>query len=287
MLSIIFSSYQPKRLNDLKENLAATVGIEYEVIVIENKGEIGLCEAYNQGAGKAKFPYLCFLHEDTIFKTLNWAESLVKHFEADLQVGLIGTAGTIYKSLSPGGWGHLDNETDRINIVQHFKDDRQPEHHNNLKYEFENVVCVDGVFLFTRKKIWEENKFDQNTFKHFHCYDLDFSLSIGRAYKVQVTNAVLLEHFSPGGMDHNWIAETIKLSTKWCNLLPKGSISKSKKIELEWKQKNWTILKMITFKLPFSQIVGLYFGYGFFKFFSVKNAWQNFKLIIKYKLSFK
>ncbi len=266
----------------VKQNIAQTIGVPFEIIAIENKRVMGICKAYNLGAAKAKFPYLCFVHEDIEFKTQNWANSLIAKFESDDQTGLIGVAGTTYKSLAPGGWGNVSKETDRLNIIQHYKDNREPEYCNQTNKDFEQVECVDGVFLFTKRSIYQENKFDENTFTDFHCYDLDFSLSIYQTKKVFVTNQVLIEHFSPGGMDANWIKETIKLSTKWAKFLPAGVLNKKTQLDIEWKQKIWTISKMIFFKNSVSKILKVYFGFGFFKFFSLKEAFVALKMIIKH-----
>lgn len=281
MISIIISTYQPQYLEAVKQNIAETIGVPFEIIAIENKRAMGICKAYNMGAEKAKFPYLCFAHEDIEFKTRNWANSLITKFEADDQTGLIGVAGTTYKSFSPGGWGNISKETDRLHIIQHYKDNREPEYCSQITKDFEQVVCVDGVFLFTKRSIYLENKFDEKTFTNFHCYDLDFSLNINQTKKVFVTNQVLIEHFSPGGMNEVWIDETIKLSKKWNNFFLVGSLKKSIQKEIEWKHKYWTVSKMISFEKPLIQILKIYLGYGFFRFFSAKEAYRIFRIITK------
>lgn len=285
MISFIISTYQPKLLEKLKNNIADTTGLPFEIIAVENNNAMGICKAYNQGATKSIYPYLCFVHEDVIFKTSNWAELLIKKFEQDTKTGLIGVAGTTYKSLAPGGWGNISKETDRLHIIQHYKDNRAAEYTNQTQSEFEPVACLDGVFLLTKRSIWEEIRFDDNTFTHFHCYDLDFSLSVSLNYLVLITNKVLLEHFSPGGMDINWIDETIKLSDKWYKFLPKGFLNKKNQTEIEWKQKDWTITKMILYKKNLLTIFKIYFGYGFFRFFSFDKAYQLLKLILRYTLT--
>lgn len=114
MVTIIISSYQPHYLETLKTNLEQTIGVPYELIAIENKGIMGICSAYNLGASKAKFPYLCFIHEDISFKTQNWSHPLIERFETNDKTGLIGVAGGKYKSLSPSIWLGGIEEFDRI-----------------------------------------------------------------------------------------------------------------------------------------------------------------------------
>lgn len=42
----------------------------------------------------------------------------------------------------------------------------------------DEVVCIDGIFMATRKSVWHENRFDEVTFSGFHCYDLDFHFKL-------------------------------------------------------------------------------------------------------------
>lgn len=282
MLSIIISTYKSDFLETLKNSIAETIDVIYEIIAIENKGTYGICEAYNLGAERSMFPYLCFVHEDILFKTKNWSSRLINQFEVDIQTGLIGVAGTTYKSLSPGGWNNEQKETNRIQILQHYKNDGDPRYDNSIQKDFEQVVCIDGVFLFTKRSIWLENKFDENTFKDFHCYDLDFSLSINRNYKVYVTNQVLLEHYSSGSLNEKWVTETIKLSKKWSKALPAATSKLNKELQyhIEWKQKIWFLTQMIRYKFNFGQVLNIYLGFGFLKFFSIVLNLKAFKAIL-------
>ena len=279
MISIIISSYQPHYLEELKVNVENTIGVGYEIIDIQNKGIMSICSAYNQGASKAKFPYLCFMHEDISFKTVNWSKPLISKFETDATTGIIGIAGGKYKSISPSIWLSGVAELDRINIIQHSKS-KKNEYINYLPNEFEEVVCLDGVFLFTKKSIWAENKFDEFTFTNFHCYDLDFSFQVGRSKKVLVTNTVLLEHFSTGSYDKSWIDETLVFHNKWRQNLPKGEIPDNIKSEIEWNNRITFLLRMVKFKFPLQQLLFVGFSYGFFNFFSIKKALTIIKLVV-------
>ncbi|MFX4377337.1 glycosyltransferase, partial [Acinetobacter baumannii] len=60
-----------------------------------------ICSAYNEGAEKAKYDNLCFVHEDVVFRTNNWGQialTEVKKFD------LLGVAGSNYKSKAISGW---------------------------------------------------------------------------------------------------------------------------------------------------------------------------------------
>ncbi len=279
MVSIIISSYQPNYLEKLKRNILETIGVPFEILAIENKGMMSICSAYNLGATKANFPYLCFMHEDISFKTINWSKPLINKFETDISTGVIGIAGGRYKSISPSIWLSGVVELDRINIIQHSKS-KKNEYVNYLPNKFEEVVCLDGVFLFTKKSIWAENKFDELTFTNFHCYDLDFSFQVGLTKTVLVTNTVLLEHFSMGSYDKSWIDETIIFHDKWKDLLPKGKVNYKIQSKIEWNNRITFLLRMAQFKFSLTQFFAVGFGYGFKNFFSIRKALTITKLII-------
>ena len=61
MVSIIICSVSPLLLEDLKQNIAQTIGVEYEIIAIDNREKHWpIAKAYNYGAQQAKYPYLFF-----------------------------------------------------------------------------------------------------------------------------------------------------------------------------------------------------------------------------------
>jgi hypothetical protein len=70
MLSIIICSVSPDFRKQVVENFSQTVGCEHEFIVFDNReSRYGLCKVYNLCAQKAKYPYICFAHEDILIAT--------------------------------------------------------------------------------------------------------------------------------------------------------------------------------------------------------------------------
>lgn len=117
MISIIISSFRPNLFSDLIENIKDTIGIdEYEIIKIDNPGIMGLCDAYNKGAADAKYKYLCFCHEDVLFHTQNWGELIISSFSKNPRIGIVGFAGSVYKTWIPSGWGTSTIGDVNINI---------------------------------------------------------------------------------------------------------------------------------------------------------------------------
>lgn len=74
MISIIICSRNKNIDSELEQNILDTIGnIVYEVINIDNStNNYSIFQAYNKGTQIAKYPYLCFMHEDILFHTADW-----------------------------------------------------------------------------------------------------------------------------------------------------------------------------------------------------------------------
>jgi glycosyltransferase involved in cell wall biosynthesis len=242
MISIVVSSYKEDFFFKFQESVRQTIGrLPYEIIRVHNPGLMGICQAYNEGARKANFPYLVFAHEDIIFHSDNWGEILKKVFEQELEVGLIGCAGGCYKSYLQTGWAvNSESLMSSYMIGTHYgsshltkiykgikrsiklnKEKDIPEDFRETDIVNEEVLMLDGMFLATKKCIYEKLPFDQNTFRGFHCYDLDYSFQMSNLnHKLVVNHNILVEHFSPGVFDKIWLEEMTKFNSKWKNILP-------------------------------------------------------------------
>ncbi|WP_158824941.1 glycosyltransferase [Mucilaginibacter lacusdianchii] len=224
MISIVVSSYKEHYFQQFEKSVESTVGVPYEIIKVHNPGLMGICEAYNKGAEKARYKYICFSHEDVLFDTANWGINLIKHFENNPLLGLVGVAGASYKTAVLGGWFPPNMRFIYINLKQYDEASGTTEHvkHNADKY-FAPVASVDGIFMCTTKSIWNETRFDDQLLKKYHCYDIDFSLAVGEKYTVAVVNDILLTHLSRGSYDKMWLTESYKLHNKWRKILPKAT----------------------------------------------------------------
>ncbi|MGZ5284050.1 MAG: glycosyltransferase [Kaistella sp.] len=210
MISIIISSYQPEYFAALENNIAATVGVPYEIIKIDNRGLMGVCRAYNTGAKQAKFENLLFIHEDILFHTHNWGEKLINHLQ-DPETGIIGVAGSDYVPMAPSGWyvkGHS-----YLHLLQNSKNRSQPELINATHRNKQSVFALDGVFLAMQKAKFEAFRFDEEI-AGFHAYDLDISLRFAKKYKNYVIGDILIEHFSNGNPDKAFFEENILVRKK-------------------------------------------------------------------------
>ena len=92
-----------------------------------------------------------------------------------------------------------------------------------------DVAVVDGIWMCTRRSVWEKNPFDDLTFRGFHFYDMDFSMQILQNFRVCVSFEIILEHFSLGCFNIAWIQAAFQFVSKWKTLLPVSTIRLSKK----------------------------------------------------------
>ena len=68
MISLIVCSANSSMLEEFKDNVRLTIGVEYELIIFDNRiKRYGLCRVYNECAEKAKYDFLLFVHEDMYF----------------------------------------------------------------------------------------------------------------------------------------------------------------------------------------------------------------------------
>lgn len=277
MISVVICSKNPDLLSRIEKNINATIGIAHEVIGIDNQVlPRGICEVYNEGGSKAGFPLICFVHEDVSFETLNWGQRIVDHF-SDPEVGLIGIAGGDTKSMVPGSWS-VSLISNEINIFQHYRRNTvQPERilvsREKCNADKTAVVALDGVFMCTRKTVLDEFKFDANTLKGFHGYDIDFSLQVGQRYKLFVVFDILLHHYSEGTPDRKWLESTRFIADKWRDMLPVTILPASSD---QLRQHHWRALQVHLKKLKqleygFLSIFSDYLKYSFTRYFSVRS----------------
>lgn len=267
MISIVICSADSAELSKVSENIRSTVGVPHEIIAIDNRSAgRGICEVYNEGAAKANFDLVCFMHEDVEIRTRDWGAVVADIFARDAGIGIVGVAGGGYKSLSPSGWYQLEfhsEERSYQNVLQGYKFNEKQEihaYHNPRNEPLSRVVCVDGLWFCTRREIALRFPFDSKLLTGFHGYDLDFCLSVFPHYKVMVTYDVLMRHASEGNFNSKWLDQILKLHTKWSYALPlttsqmteqdiyfteKRSFKKLVEQMIRWGYSYWQIQNML------------------------------------------
>lgn len=224
MITVITCSVKPDVCQKMLDSVSKTIGTQYETIVFDNREkQYGICKAYNEAATNANGEYFCFVHEDTEIKTFGWGKNLVEFVNQTENCGVVGLAGGHCALKNFIAWWANEDKTNLINIYEsNCPDNNEFKHtYNNPNNEiFSKAVCIDGVFLFVKKEIWLQNKFDENIFKGFHFYDADFSFAISRKYQNYVYFGMDVCHFSSGNMERTFCENMHIFQAKWKNYLP-------------------------------------------------------------------
>lgn len=271
MISVIICSADSKLLKAVKKNIVKTIGVPHEIVSFNNKeGKKGICEVYNKGIARAKYSILCFMHEDVLIHSNDWGKTVINIFNNDFNLGVLGVAGSYYKPLTPSGWLGKGIDTECINLIQEHKFTYEA---TFLNYKNPNnaavaeVACIDGLWFCVPKTIAANHRFDEDTFKGFHCYDVDFSLKVGTQYKVAVTYNVLLTHLSEGRFDKAWMCEVMKLHKKWDTKLPvnKGMLEKKQFLQIEKVTFKYYLEQLVEFKFPLSTALKTLWQSSFFR----------------------
>lgn len=245
MLSIIICSVSPERLQQISLNIQNTIGAEYEIIAVDNREKKwSIACAYNYGARQARYANLLFVHEDVVFHSQDWGEFIGKKLQ-EPDCGIIGFAGSKTMMNSYGGWtqhNYLWNTA--FYFCSYNGKPTQLDALNVTLYDpYVHVAVLDGFALFVRREVWEEFPFDEELITGFHCYDIDFSLQVGRKYRNYVCGVyVWVEHLSSGNFGNDWVVDTIRLyRNKWKKQLPVAIE------ELELSSKCYSVYEEITF----------------------------------------
>ena len=202
VFSIIICSRQKDIPERLQKSIAETIGVPYEVVVIDNSNnDHSLFSAYNEGVRRSKGEILCFCHDDILFHTAGWGSSIRKIFTDD-SIGAVGVIGTHFLPNAPMYWW----SSPFISQYSVNNDKGDVQLNDNREYfhgDIADVVAVDGVCFFIPRRLFDSIRFDDRTYQGFHVYDMDICLQVQELGKrVCVTDVLTIEHF--------WSEESIK-----------------------------------------------------------------------------
>ncbi|MDR0540254.1 MAG: glycosyltransferase family protein [Spirochaetaceae bacterium] len=227
-ISVITCSVNPHLCAQMAESVKNTIGTAFETIIFDNREKnLGICQAYNYCASKARFPYLCFVHEDVILPTPNWGMSMVRFAERTPDCGVIGFAGGTtakknFMSWEFGPKGRYRYYDSMYGGRAHSFDDLSYKYNNPENEEFAKVITLDGLFLFVSSDVWKERPFDEKRIKGFHFYDADFSFGIAQKRQNYVCLTADIYHFSGGNPDRTYFENARIFQKKWKQSLPQN-----------------------------------------------------------------
>ncbi|MHB8261602.1 MAG: glycosyltransferase [Bacteroidia bacterium] len=264
MISIVICHRNKPYLQKIKDNIESTIGVPYELQIIDNSnGQYTIFEAYNLGVSKSQYAIICFTHEDILFHTENWGQKVVEHFK-DKSIGMIGVIGGNVFPKSPSPWWSNSMLNDHlVNNIQHWNGNISNTHYNQLisrnaneiitrqynnptRQNVVDAIVLDGLWFCIRKGLFDigDIKFDESTFKGFHCYDSDISLQVKQYARVCVVYDILIEHFQQGSINRSWFESVLSLNRKWRDKLP---IFAKKNDESKYPLYEWETLRTFVY----------------------------------------
>ena len=230
MISIVICSRNKDLLESVTKNISKSVGVPYELIVINNDANrYSISAAYNKGVHQSKYDIICFAHEDILFISKDWGKRVVNHF-TNSTVGMIGVSGGKAQADVPSAWWHHNLfAKSAINLVMTSQNgdagEKQHFHYINRSTSAnkEEVVIIDGLWFCIRKELFNVISFDEKTFKGFHLYDADISLQVGAFAKRFIVFDIIMEHLYSGKISKDYYTDMIRFIEKWKTDLPQMS----------------------------------------------------------------
>jgi hypothetical protein len=228
MISIVICHRSKELLAGISKNIAATIGVEYETVIVDNTNNLhSILSAYNEGVRRSRYDIICFTHEDILYHTHNWGKKVMEHF-TDIRTGMIGVVGGKTQPAVPSSWwhNHLAGTT-AVNLLMYDeqKGNEDPVlrhyHHQNSTGNKEEVVIVDGLWFCIRRSLFDRIAFDENTFKGFHMYDADISLQVREHAGNFVVFDVMIEHvWKNRQINRKYYEDLLLFIDKWSKKLP-------------------------------------------------------------------
>lgn len=157
----------------------------FEIETIEIKNAKSMTSAYNEAMEKSDSKYKVYLHQDVYIQNLNFISDVLKIFNNNHKIGLIGMVGAKVIPTSGIWW------EDPLKVGKVFDSHRgfmELLNFNEASGLYTEVKGVDGLIMITQHDLpWRSDIFDG-----WHFYDLSQSMEyINKGFKVVVPNQPL------------------------------------------------------------------------------------------------
>ena len=160
-------------------NLNIPKGFKVEIVPIYKAESI--TSGYNYGMKNTDAKYKVYLHQDVFIINKNFIFDIIKLFDSNIQIGMIGVAGVDILPKNGVWWeskslvgGIYDSHTGLMELYCWENDDQ---------YKF--VQAIDGLIIVTQYDLpWRED-----VFSGWHFYDISQSIEFAqKGYKIIVPN---------------------------------------------------------------------------------------------------
>lgn len=212
-------------------------GTDYEIIGIHDARSMS--EGYNRGLRQSRGDILIFCHDDIAILNEDLPRILGKRLA---EFDVIGVAGTL--RLDALGWWRGERQFLR-GVVAHGKtteDGILCDVYGVDGPVAAGIQVMDGLFLAARRAVVEAVQFDEENFRGFHFYDMDFTYSAYLAgYRLAVCSEIVIIHESAGNLKgwHPWKQRFLE---KFRGRLPHLSTAEAEPLQSEGK--GWSTVRL-------------------------------------------
>jgi len=211
-VSIIICSIDPDKFARVTANYRQLFQQDsIEIIGIHDARS--LCEGYNRAVRQARGETLILSHDDIQILTPDFGQRLRSHLST---FDIIGVAGT--KRVVGGAWflaGH-PYDFQLVTSPHPGRDELAIVIRGGGETVISEIQALDGLFLACRREIASSIRFDEETFDHFHGYDIDFTFrAFLDGYRLAVCRDLFLIHYSHGQFNDDWNRYRARFETKF------------------------------------------------------------------------
>lgn len=188
--------------NIFKESLERQ-NVKYELIALDNtKNEYkSAAKALNYGAKKATGKYIMFVHQDVELNSDFWLKKVEKYLDNISNLGIAGVAGM-------SGKGRNYEDRRRGYISNRGKLWGEPFE------KYKDVQTLDELLLIAPKSVFDKLQFDEKRFDHWHCYGVDYCLSLKKIGLNPYVIPFFVYHRSPAANRNNLLKYQQRLYNK-------------------------------------------------------------------------
>lgn len=220
MTSFIICSIDPQKFRFISMAIAQRMaGLPHEIVGIHDAR--GMCEGYNRGVAHARGEHLVFCHDDIDLLAPDFAQRLAIGLERYDVVGVAGTDRLIAPAWTLAGPPHIYGQ------VAHYYADAGTyviDQYGIPRRIIENIQAMDGLFFAARRRVVERIGFDQENFRDWHFYDIDFTFSAHLAgFRLAICCDILLMHASIGRGTAQWHESAAAFLQKHGSRLSRGT----------------------------------------------------------------
>ena len=194
------------------------LGIDWDIVgktnrfgVLTNKVNIGPYPTYKQGLENAKGEAIAFFHSDMFIYEKGWDDRIIKAFEEDKKLGLIGFIGSDEMDAWSGrGLGTMSNFQGKG--LKDWKGSKANVHGRTMN-NLQPAAVIDGCVMIFRKQTLEDIGFIKD-FPLHHFYDRLMSCQVIKKGKRVAVMGIECDHISGQTVCHE--DKHNEISSNWC-----------------------------------------------------------------------